>query len=62
MAKKKKEDFEFEPKPEEGPTEPADDTKEAQPSIEREGAAIGSTGGGTSGPGESGGLSSAGNP
>jgi len=62
MAKKKDEDFEFEPKKEKGPKEPADDTAEAQPSIEREGAAIGSTGGGSSAPGESGGLGQAGNP
>ena len=52
---------EFEPKAEEGPDEPADDTAEAQPSIEREGAAIGSTGGGSSAGGESGGTTQAGN-
>lgn len=63
MAKKEGEDSvtEFKPKAEEGPDEPADDTAEAQPSIEREGAAIGSTGGGSAGAGESGGLGSAGN-
>jgi len=62
MAKKKKEDFEFDPKSEEGPTEPADDTAEAQPSIEREDAATGRTGSGSPGVGESGGVESAGNP
>jgi hypothetical protein len=62
MAKKKKEDFEFEPKKEEGPDEPADDTAEAQPSIERPDAAGGRTGTGSPGAGESGGIGSQGNP
>lgn len=62
MAKRKDEDFEFEPKSEEGPEEPADDTAEAQPSIEREDAATGRTGSGSPGAGESGGIGSAGNP
>jgi len=57
MPDKKKETKEVEVEPTVG-----DDTKEAQPSIEREGAPIGSTGGGTSAPGESGGIGSAGNP
>jgi hypothetical protein len=61
MAEEK--DFEFEPSEEEGPEEPADDVKEAQPSIEREdgggGGRTGTLGGGA---GESGGVESAGNP
>lgn len=55
MAKKKKVEEEV------VEMEPGDDTAEAQPSIEREGAATGRTGGGSSAPGESGGTSSAGN-
>lgn len=53
----------FVPDPDaEGPEEPADDTAEAQPSIEREDAATGRTGSGSPGVGESGGIGSAGNP
>lgn len=62
MARRKKDqETEFEPTPEEGPEEPADDTEEAQPSIEREGAPGGNTTIGAGGVRESGGLGSAGN-
>lgn len=61
MARKKQEEKEAE---EVLDTEPGDDVEEAQPSIEREDAAIGSTGGGGfgTGPGEQGGVGEAGNP
>jgi hypothetical protein len=57
MGKKK----DKKPEQEEVEVEPGDDTAEAQPSIEREGAPTGSTGSGSPGAGESGGIGSAGN-